>query len=251
MVCAVRLLEKPGLKSPILVEGLPGIGLVANIAVAHLIQKLDAKLFGEIRSHAFQDIAMTDGKGSFSLPTNQLYYYKGKEEAGERDLILLYGNTQALTTRGQYELCGCVIDVAESLGCQYIITLGGYRPGRNVTEPKLYYAASDTETAQTATNLGAEILGGQIFGVAGLLVGLCGLRGIKSFCLLAETPGTYPDKEAAREVLKAISGLLGLKLDLSDLTEAVEYVNVLSPFDFGALAKTKKPKKEPTPEWFI
>jgi proteasome assembly chaperone (PAC2) family protein len=97
--------------------------------------------------------------------------------------------------------------------------------------------------------LGAEVLGGQIFGVAGLLVGLSRLRGLKSFCLLAETPGSYPDKEAARAVLKPIAGILGLKLDLADVTEAIETASVLAPFDFGALSE--KPKKETKPGWFI
>ncbi|MEM2820507.1 MAG: PAC2 family protein, partial [Candidatus Bathyarchaeia archaeon] len=41
--------ERPNLNNPILIEGLPGIGLVANITVAYLIKKLNAKLFCEIK----------------------------------------------------------------------------------------------------------------------------------------------------------------------------------------------------------
>jgi len=248
MACAVRPLEKPELRDPILVEGLPGIGLVANIAVAYLIRKLDAKLLSEIRSAAFPDISITDKEGSLKSPFSQLYYYQSKSQ-DERDLILLYGNTQALTRRGQYELCGCILDVAQNFGCQYVITLGGYRPGRQVTGPNLYFAASDAETAKVAAGLGAEVLGGQIFGIAGLLIGLAGLRGTKGFCLLVETAGTHPDKEAAVAVLKAISGILGLKLDPQDLLKAGDLADFLSPFDFGALAQ--KPQKETKPGWFI
>ena len=251
MVCAVTLVEEPELEDPVLVEGLPGIGLVANIAVAYLIKKLNAKLFGEIRSASFPDMSITDKKGSLKSPFTQLYYYKGKGQ-DERDLILLYGNTQALTRRGQYELCGRILDIAESLGCQYVITLGGYRPGRQVTQPNLYYAASDPETAQTAASLGAQALGGQIFGVAGLLIGLAGLRGMKGFCLLGETPGTYPDREASVAVLKATSGVLGLEFDPEDLTKVEELADFLAPFDFGALAKKQqKKRKETKPDWFI
>jgi len=248
MACAIRLSEKPELKDPVLLEGLPGIGLVANIAVGYLIRKLDAKFLAEIKSPSFPDVSMTDKGGSLKCPFAQLYYYRGKSEA-ERDLILLYGNTQALTSRGQYELCGAIFDVVESLGCRYVISLGGYRPGRPVTGPNLYYAATDTEAGRIATGLGAQVLGGQIFGVAGLLVALAGLRGMKGFCLLAETEGTHPDKEAAIAVLKATSSLLGLKIDTSDLRETEELADFLSPFDFGALAR--KPPKETKPEWFI
>jgi len=249
MGCSVRLEEKPELKDPVLLEGLPGIGLVANIAVAYLIRKLDAKFLGEVRSPSFPDMSVTDKKGFLKSPFCRLYYHKANDQ-GQRDLILLYGNTQALTRRGQYELCGCLLDLAESLGCQYVITLGGYRPDRQVTKPNLYYAASDLETAQEAASLGAEKLGRQIYGVAGLLVGLAGLRGMKGFCLLSETPGTHLDVEAARAALKAVSGLLGLKIDFEDLKDAEELADFLSPFDFGALAREQK-KEEPKPDWFI
>jgi proteasome assembly chaperone (PAC2) family protein len=178
-----------------------------------------------------------------------LYYHKANSVCG-RDLILLYGNTQALTRRGQYELCGCILDIAENHGCNYVITLGGYRPGRKVTGPTLYYAASDLETAREAANLGAQKLSGQIYGVAGLLVGLGALREMKSFCLLAETQGTSLDIKAAREVLKAISKPLELRLNLDDLKDAGELADFLSPFDFGTLAKEQR-NEEPKPGWFI
>ena len=103
MTCIVKIYEKPALTNPVLIEGLPGIGFVANIAALHLIQELKAKRFAEIRSSSFQDFAITAENGKARFPINELYYHKGRD--GERDLIILYGNTQALTTVGQYELC--------------------------------------------------------------------------------------------------------------------------------------------------
>ena len=250
MVCTITLTEKPELDDPVLVEGLPGIGLVANIAVAYLIRRLNAPFLGEIKSASFPDMSITDKDGSLKSPFNRLYYHKGKD-GDERDLILLYGNTQALTRRGQYELCGSILDVAEGFGSRYVITLGGYRPGRQVHKPNLYFAASNPDMAQIATGLGAEALGGQIFGVAGLLIGLAGLRGMKGFCLLAETPGTYPDREAAVAVLEATSGVLGLKVHPENLTKVEELADFLAPFDFGALAKKQQKKRETKPDWFI
>ena len=46
-----------------------------------------------------------------------------KREDGEPDLIIWYGNTQALTTPGQYELAGKVLDIVEELGCHFAISL--------------------------------------------------------------------------------------------------------------------------------
>lgn len=245
MTCTIKLYEKPQLKDPVLIEGLPGIGLVANLATSHLIKELSARLFGEIFCSSFQDIAITAGAGEFRYPISRLYYYRGKD--GERDLILLHGDTQALTTRGQYELCWRILEAVEELGCKNVITLGGYRPGREVLEPKLYHAASDLEMAHEAESLGAQILTGRIFGVAGLLVGLCKLREMRGFCLLAETPGDHPDKAAAREVLKVLVKILGLN---SDLDKEIVTVDVTQGIEPSGL-KTQRYRRESPPEWFI
>lgn len=249
MVCVVEVYEKPVLNNPVLIEGLPGIGFVANISALHLVQELKAKLFAEIRSSSFQDFAITAGKGKTRSPINELYYHKVGGE--ERDLIILYGNTQALTTVGQYELCGRVLDVAEELGCRYIITLGGLKREEKVEFPRLYCTATDRETLEDALRLGARIIGGRIFGAAGLLIGLAKLRGMKGFCLLADTPGFYPDATAAREALKAVCKILRLEVDLSRLDMAAEETRkILKSFGLVSLP-TEKRKKESGFRWLI
>jgi len=252
MVGIVQIYEKPVLNDPVLIEGLPGIGFVANIAALHLIQELKAKLFAEIRLSSFQDIAITAEEGKARSPTNEFYYHKGRNNE-ERDLIILYGNTQALTTVGQYELCGRVLDTAKEFGCHYVITLGGFRQDEKVTTPKLYCAASDPETLKEALDLGAEIMEGQIFGIAGLLVGLSKLWNMRAFCLLAETPGLYPDASAAREVLNAICKMLHLKVDLSRLDVAAETTrDILGTFGIVAQPKEEKTtEEEPQHRWHI
>jgi len=252
MVGVVQIYEKPVLNNPVLIEGLPGIGFVANIAALHLIQELKAKLFAEIKLSSFQDIAITAEEGTARFPTTEFYYHKGRGNE-ERDLIILYGNTQALTTMGQYELCGKVLDTAKEFGCRYVITLGGFRRDEKVTTPKLYCAASDSETLKEALDLGAEIMEGQIFGIAGLLVGLSKLWNMKAFCLLAETPGFYPDASAAREVLNAICKMLHLTVDMSRLDVATETTrDVLGTFGMVSQPKEEKTtEEEPQHRWHI
>jgi len=252
MVSVVQVNEKPVLNNPVLIEGLPGIGFVANITALHLIQELKAKPFAEIRLSSFQDIAITAEEGTARCPTNELYYHKGRNSE-ERDLIILYGNTQALTTVGQYELCGRILDITKEFGCSYIITLGGFRRDEKITTPKLYCAASDTETLKEALELGAQVMEGQIFGIAGLLVGLSRLWNMRGFCLLAETPGFYPDASAAREVLNAICKMLHLKVDTSRLDLAVETTrDILGTFGMVAEPKEEKTaEEEPRHSWHI
>ncbi|MEM2102870.1 MAG: proteasome assembly chaperone family protein [Candidatus Bathyarchaeia archaeon] len=250
MVCTVEIYEKPKLNNPVLIEGLPGIGFVANIATLHLIHELKAKLFAEMHSSAFQDFAITADQGKTRHPVNEFYYYKGRGD--ERDLILLYGNTQALTTMGQYELCGRTLDVAEELGCNYIITLGGLRRDEKITTPKLYCAASDKEALKDALDMDASILGGQIFGVAGLLVALGKLRGFKGFCLLAETPGFYPDVQAAHVALKPICNMLRLDVSLDRLEAAAEETRkILESFGLLETPLEERRKEESEYRWFV
>jgi hypothetical protein len=250
MVCIVQRYAKPVLSNPVLIEGLPGIGFVANISALHLIQELKAKLFAEISSSSFQDFTVTAKDGEMRSPINELYYHKGRGK--ERDIIILYGNTQALTTVGQYELCGRVLDMAEELRCRCVVTLGGLKREKKVTLPKLYCAASDSESLHEAFDLGAKVIRGHIFGVAGLLVGLSRLRGIKGLCLLAETPGFYPDATAARGVLKAVCKMLHLKVDLTKLDLAVETTRkILESFGLVTRPTEKRTREESRFRWLI
>jgi uncharacterized protein (TIGR00162 family) len=249
LACTIQIEEKPNLKHPVLIEGLPGIGFVANIVALHLIQELNAKRFARIFSASFQDLAVTTGDGGARSPLNELYYYSG--DGRGRDLIIWYGNTQALTTFGQYELCGRVLDIAENLGCRFLITIGGFKKEEVKDVPDIYCAASDRETIKEALNLGTKIMAGNIFGVAGILVALGGLRGFKGFSLLVETPGVYPDANAARYALSALNKYLNLNVKLERLEVAAEKTaKILESFGWIRTVREEK-KREEQFRWFV
>lgn len=250
MVCSIDIHERPKLKNPVLIEGLPGIGFVANIATLHLINELKAKLFAEITSASFQDLAVVTETGGTRSPINELYYHK--DSAGGRDLIIWYGNTQALTTFGQYELCGRVLDLAQDLGCKYLITIGGFKKEEVKATPEIYCAASDQETLNETMKLGAKVMVGQIFGVAGLLIGLGKLRGFNGFSILVETLGNYPDTNAAHHALLTLNRFLNLNVDLSRLDLATEKTQkILESFGIVRNVKEEKKKEEQQLRWFI
>ena len=249
MVCSIELSEKPKLNDPILIEGLPGIGFVANIAVLHLISELKAKRFAEIVSASFQDFAVTTEGGGARSPLNELYYHK--REDGGRDLILWHGNTQALTTFGQYELCGKVLDIAQELGCRFVISIGGFKKDEVQQFPAMYSAATDQETLKEALDLGTKVMVGHIFGIAGLLVGLGRLRNMEGFALLVDTLGMYPDANAARYALTALGKYLNLNVDLSKLDAAADQTKKTLE-SFGLIRSiAEEKKKEEQLRWFI
>lgn len=250
MVCTIEIKEKPKLNDPILIEGLPGIGFVANITTLHLIRELKAKRFAKIVSASFQDFAVTTKAGGAHTPINELYYVK--REDGKRDMIVWHGNTQALTTFGQYELCGKVLDIAEELGCRFVISIGGFKKDDVSSTPAMYSAATDQETMNVALELGTKIMVGHIFGIAGILIGMCRLRKLKGFSLLADTLGMYPDANAARHALTALNKYLSLNVDFSKLDSTADYIKkTLEAFGLIRNLAEEKKKEEQQLRWFI
>ncbi len=250
MVCSIDITEKPQLKDPILIEGLPGIGFVANIAALHLIKELKAKKFAQIFSSSFQDFAITTEDGGALSPINELYY--AKREDSERDLIIWYGNTQALTTIGQYELVGKVLDIVKELGCRFVISIGGFKKDEVQPIPAIYSTATDLETMQQTLDLGTKVMVGHVFGIAGLSVGLAGIRDLKGFSLLVDTLGMNPDVNAARYALIMLSKYLNLKIDLSSLEASCDEIKqMLESFGIIRSITEEKKKEEQQLRWFI
>jgi hypothetical protein len=210
--------KKVHLQNPILIEGLPGMGFVANLSAKYLIQKLKAEKFAEVFTPHFQDMAVASSNGAPRLPTNDLYFWASGEL--KRDLIILDGNTQALTVFGQYELSGKILDFAQELGCNFIICLGGLKRENLASSPQLYGTFTDLETLTEVRQYGVVVMEGKIYGMAGLLLGLASHRNMRGFCLLAETLGTYPDAEAAKDVIAFLMEYLGFRVDLTELDDA-------------------------------
>ena len=250
MVCKIEIYEKPELKDPVLIEGLPGIGFVANIAALHLIKELKAKRFAEIVSASFQDFAVTTETGGTSSPINELYYCKRGE--GGRDLIIWYGNTQALTTSGQYELVGKVLDIVQELDCRFVISIGGFKKDEVQNIPGIYTAATDLKTIKEALDLGTKVMVGHIFGIAGIVIGLAKLRDLKGFSILVDTLGMFPDANATRYALTTLGKYLNLDVDLSKVdATADETKKALESFGFIKDIAEEKKKEEQQMRWFI
>src|SRR4030066_555455 len=221
MVCSIDISEKPTLNDPILIEGLPGIGFVANIEALHLIKELKATRFVQIFSSSFQDFAITTGDGGARTPINELYYAK---RDGERDLIIWYGNTQALTTVGQYALVGKVLDIAQEFGCRFVISIGGYKKDETVPVPGIYSTATDLETMQQALDLGTKVMVGHVFGIAGLSIGLARIRDLKGFSLLVGDSGMNPDVNAAEHAIIMLEKYLKFNIDLAGIDASGEEI---------------------------
>ena len=188
--------RKPKLRNPILIEGLPGIGNVGKLAVEHLIDNIKAKKFAELYCKDFPPQVFINYDGTIELVKNEFYYWKAKKK-NQRDLILLTGDYQGLSSHGQYELVERILDLAEELGVKEIFTLGGYGLGHEVDEPSVLCATTDKDLVKVMKKHGAVFRrnepGGGIVGASGLLLGLGKLRGFRGVCFMGVTPGYLVD----------------------------------------------------------
>jgi uncharacterized protein (TIGR00162 family) len=227
MESEVISIEEPKLHKPKLVVGLPGVGLVASICSKQLINEMKARKFAELRSPYFQDVSAAGEEGEPLYPRIEFFH----ERQGSRDLIVMYGNTQALTRFGQYDLCQRTMELASKYGSEFLVTIGGVHRAGTFHEPAVFTAASDEDTVKIALQSGAKTFTGRIYGVAGLIVGIAKVEGLRGLCLLGEIVDRRHDVEAARAVLQILREILGLRIEMTDLDKtAFEVRRSIEPF---------------------
>ena len=216
----IKELKQVEPNNPILIEGLPGLGLVGKIAIRYLIKKLNAKKFAHLYSPHFPYFVLVNKKGSVRLLRGAFYLWKN--EHGPNDLILFTGDSQSQTIEGQYEIADCMLDFSQKYNVKTIVTIGGYRM-ETKDKPNVFAAATDRELLNKALDAGAALSssGSPIVGTAGLILGLARFKKINALCLLGETRGYLPDPLAARSVLEVLKSAFNFDADLTDMNKEI------------------------------
>jgi uncharacterized protein len=219
MKIEIVLRDKPSLRSPSVICGLPGAALVGKVAVDHLIEQLPAKHLASIYCDGLVPQILVKEDGTAEMMTNDIYFWKGRD--GKPDFLLYTGDSQASTSDDEYLLCDAVVDfVAKEYGAKELVTLGAYVTGSYAADPKVFGATTDTETRNRIQSLGCNLMsGGQISGMNGLLLGIAKIKGIKGCALLGETSGYTIDPKASASILQFLEKLTGVGVDLKKLRD--------------------------------
>jgi uncharacterized protein (TIGR00162 family) len=206
--------------NPVLIEGLPGLGLVGKIALRYLIKQLKAKKIAYLYSPHFPYFVLVNKKGNVRLLRGGFYYYKNPN--GPNDIILFTGDSQSQTIEGQYEIADQILAFSEKYNVKTIATIGGYRMEPK-EKPKVFIAATSQEILDKALRAGATLStsGSPIVGTAGLILGLAKFKKINALCLLGETRGYLPDPLAAKSVLEVLKSAFNFELDLTGMNEEI------------------------------
>ncbi|MBR4447290.1 proteasome assembly chaperone family protein [Methanobrevibacter sp.] len=221
----INVLEEIELDNPIFIEALPGLGHVGKLAADHMIDELEATKFAEIHSPTFPPQVLVRDEGIIENMYNELYYLRDVGE-DNLDLIILVGNTQALSPEGQYLVCKEILDfVSKNYNIDRIFTLGGMATTpQPVENPKIFGAATNEANVELLREAEIEIRSndGGIVGASGLFLGLGVRQGIHGMCLMGETPGYFIDAEAAEALLKKLSHILNFEINVDKLDERAE-----------------------------
>jgi uncharacterized protein (TIGR00162 family) len=218
---SVKELTKIEAKNLVLIEGLPGLGMVGRIAVNFLAKQLKANRIAELYSPHFPYYVLVNKKGNVRLLHGVFSLWKNND--GKEDIIFLTGDSQAQTIEGQYDVADCILRFAEKNKVKTIITIGGYRKEAEDT-PKVIAVSTNPALLESALCAGAiaSSAGNPIVGTAGLLLGMAKFEKIDALCLLGETRGYLPDPKAAKSILTVLLRILRIEVDLAELDKEIE-----------------------------
>jgi len=205
----LRKLSNPTLENPFFIQGLPGFGNVGRIAAHLLIKFCDAKPFAELYSSSFPDYVSINAQGICHLPRYDFYY----APMVKNNLVIMTGEIQPSfdDVVAHYEVCEEVLDFVETLGCHFIVTMGGIPIAED--KAQVYIAATSPRLATEFMEKGAVIYSkGRIVGGTGLALAMAKERKLEGVSLLGTTTGFKADREAGFLVFKFLMKALGKEI---------------------------------------
>lgn len=222
--------EPPHLRSPVLVASFSGwndaatsasnaLEAVASSLGAELVAKLDPEGFYDFQANRPQ-IRVAGGRlEGVSWPSNAIL--AAEAPLAERDLVIISG-TEPSTRWRTY--CETVLDVAEAMGAEMLVTMGALIADVAHTRPvPITGLASDAEMIAT---LGVDDVNYEgPTGITGVLHDAARRRELPSASLWAAVPhyaAAVPNPRASLALVRRLESLIGIAVEASELEEAGE-----------------------------
>jgi proteasome assembly chaperone (PAC2) family protein len=221
-----------GLRAPAVVcafKGWNDAGDAASTAVQFVGTSLGATRFASIDPEDFYDFQSTrpqvrvDETGVREITWPVVEVFEARVPRAPRDLVLIVGHEPTMRWRG---FCELVIDLAEVLGSQMVVSLGALLADVAHTRPiSITGIASDRALIDRLDTLSSSYEGPT--GIVGVLQAACGKAGIPAASLWAAVPhyiASAPNPKAALALVRKLEGLVGVSVDASELEQAtVDY----------------------------
>ncbi len=229
----IKLTKKP--KSPTIIGGFPGIGLIGTITTEFLIKHLNAEPIGNIWSDQLMPIAAVHD--SKVIQPLEIYYAK------KHNIMILHALSDI---RGmEWKLGDAMIELSKAVKAKEVICLEGVL---SKTETSNAYYLTTNKAREKQFNLikGKVSIGplkeGIIMGVTAAM--LLRNQNIPMSGIFIETHSKLPDSKASAKIVEILDQYLGLKVDYKPLIKAAEDFEVKLKELLSQAKATQEHKKE-------
>lgn len=200
-------------KSPVILAGFPGIGLVGNIVATQIASELKMTQIGTIESRLFPPITVLfDG-----LTHAPVRIY----EDPQNNFIVVLSDI-LIHPMIAYDIGKAVIGWAQSLNARLNIPIAGIATMRE--ERTVYAAATGAEQLSLVKDKTETLVTGSISGIAGSIMNESHINKLPALCLLGETQGPTPDPRAAARVIDVVSNILNVNISTQKLVEEADQI---------------------------
>ena len=204
-------------ESPTLIEGLPGLGLVASIAVDQITKQLDLEQHGTIVSDDFPPVAaFDDGRVRDAV---RVY-------AGDDPAVMTLQSDIPIPPSAVDSLSRCVLhDLAEEFERAIFLAGAPAESEDEIGEVVGVATTDDLETALTDAGITLADGSGVVGGVTGALLADCYHDDVPAAALIVRSNPYIPDPAAARAVIEeALEPLVEFDIDTQELLEQAEEI---------------------------
>ena len=226
-----------GLRAPALVaafEGWNDAGDAASAALSYVGATLGAMRFARIDPEEFYDFQATRPKvtiadgGVREIEWPALELYEVRVPRAPRDLVLLQGPEPSMRWRTFSKM---VIDLAEALGCQLVVTLGALLADVPHSHPVHITTLGSDERLVGGLDAERSAYEGPT-GIVGVLQAACTEAGVPAASLWASVPhyvAAAPNPKAALALVRKLEALVGVSVDAGELEgHAADYERQVS-----------------------
>ena len=198
--------DKVKLNSPIIFAGFVGAGLVGPLSINHIIEQLEMKEIGVMRSKYLPPSTVFI-RGRLRHPFR---FY-----ANKNGTICAIICEITLRMEGLYTIVSSILDWAAEKGSKEIVILDGVASEEH--DDKAYCAAEE-DLVRTMSDADISLIPqGFITGIPGGILNECLVRDIQGITLLAKANKVDPDPAAASTLIEAINRFYEMDIDVEEL----------------------------------
>lgn len=197
-------------KEPILVIGFPGPGLVGMITASRMIEGLDMKLIGAIRSPFIPPVTPFFG-GILRLPL--------RIHATDDGKLITVISEFPLPMESIFFVANEILDWASENGVRKVVCIEGIGTAKRTETSEVFGAAEPHLLEELAKFSVPKVQKGLVAGIAGAVLNECLIRKLDGYCLLATATAETPDPEAAASMISAINRFLKLDVSIQSLIQ--------------------------------